>query len=331
MASSDTAHPLTDLFGRAHTYLRVSVTDRCNLRCLYCHPGRTRAYRGEEVLSYDEIAALVRVFASLGIAKVRVTGGEPLLRPRIERLIEALRGIAGLDTIALTTNGVLLARHARALKAAGLSRLNVSLDTLKPERFERIALRNNHRAVIEGIDAALEAGFVPLRINVVVLAGVNDDELLDFVELARTRPFAVRFIEHMPFACSLRRDARLVPYLAMRRQIEERHRLTPAAANGQVAREFRIDGFAGTIGFITPMSHRFCGECNRMRLLANGTLKRCLFAPAAVNLGAALRAGASEADLAALIAADLRRKERARPPDIARAAPHALSMVRIGG
>ncbi len=332
VAATAGASPLTDLFGRAHTYLRISVTERCNLRCAYCHPDRTRAAGQADTLTFDEIATLARVFASLGVTKVRVTGGEPLLRPGTVQLIEALRRIEGLRTVALTTNGVLLAVHVHALKAAGLTNLNVSLDSLKPDRFERITLRDAHKEVLAGIDAALQAGFAPLKLNVVVLAGVNDDELLDFVELARDRSFAVRFIERMPFACSDRlRSARLVPYVAMRRRIEERYRLIPAGTPAQVAKEFRIDGFTGTVGFITSMSHRFCGGCNRMRLRADGALMRCLFMPPTVNLGAALRAGASEAELAALMRSELRRKEHERPNDGALADPHAPCMLAIGG
>jgi cyclic pyranopterin phosphate synthase len=323
---------LVDDFGRKHTYLRVSVTDRCNLRCLYCTPTRPHPLRPpEELLALEEIARVARIFASLGITKIRLTGGEPLLRPRIESLVQDLAATRGLDTVALTTNGLLLARHARALKAAGLSQLNVSLDTLRPERFARIALRDAQRAVWKGIEAALEAGLAPLKINVVVLEGINDDEILDFVELARDRPFSVRFIEYMRFSCNRRRDARLVPYAAMRRRIEERYRLEPVAvprAGAPVAREFRIEGFAGTIGFISPVSSRFCAGCNRLRLMADGSLKTCLFVSPAASVRGALRGGAPDAEIERLIVEAVRTK-RAPSPSYCPACEH--SMVEIGG
>lgn len=323
---------LVDDLGRKHTYLRVSVTDRCNLRCLYCAPDPPSPPRPpEDLLTLEEIARVARIFVSLGITKIRLTGGEPLVRPRIESLVEVLAATPGLDAVALTTNGLLLARHARALKAAGLSQLNVSLDTLRPERFARIALRDAYRAVREGIDAALGAGFASLKINVVVLEGINDDEILEFVEMARDRPFSVRFIEYMRFSCNRRRDARLVPYAAMRRRIEERYCLEPAApprAGAPVAREFRIQGFAGTIGFITPVSSRFCADCNRLRLMADGSLKTCLFVSPAASVREALRRGAPDAEIVRLIVEAVRTKG-APSPSSCPACEH--SMAEIGG
>lgn len=328
--------PLVDAFGRRHTYVRVSVTDRCNLRCRYCMPAEGMAHSPREaVLDFDEILRLVRLLARMGVSKVRITGGEPLVRRGIRSLVAAMTGVAGITTVGMTSNGVLLAAHARALREAGLTHLNVSLDTLRPERFARIALRDRHQAVRDGIGAAVEAGFVPLKINVVVMGGINDDELLDFVELAREAPFAVRFIEFMPFTTSTGwTEAGFVSYETMRRRIEARHALFPVEPTGgsrPVAREFRIEGFTGTVGFITPMSDHFCGSCNRLRLMANGSVKSCLFSPPVVDLLGPLRAGAPDEDLAALLREAVSAKLREHPPVEALKICEYRSMVEIGG
>jgi GTP 3',8-cyclase len=287
---------LIDSFGRQHTYLRISVTERCNLRCIYCMPHEGIALRPRyELLTFDEIERVSRVFTEMGVTKIRLTGGEPLMRKELPEITQ----------LAITTNGVLLKNHLPALKESGLTHVNISLDTLQAERFNRIALRSHFADVIDSIEAALAVGFSPLTLNVVVMGGINDDELLDFVAFARTRPVRLRFIEYMPFKFNAWNKASLVPFAEMKRRIEQQHMLVPAVAETEaaVAREFQIPGWQGTVGFITSMSDHFCNGCNRIRLTADGSIKPCLFHPAEVNLRAALRSGISDSAIAETIRA----------------------------
>lgn len=336
--------PLVDRLGRRHTYLRLSVIDRCNLRCVYCMPpeGIPKKERAE-ILRLEEIVQMAGLFVRLGVNKLRLTGGEPLIRRNIIQLITSLAGIPGLETLAMTTNGVLLADQAGALKAAGINRLNISLDTLRPERFERINLRGYFAQAWAGLESALEAGFAPLKLNVVVMGGVNDDELLDFVDLARTRPIHVRFIEYMPFKSNAWSPARFMPWSAMRRVIEGRYALTPLVGNGDsgisgdamdsgaVAKDFAIEGFCGAIGFISPLSDHFCAGCNRLRLTADGQVKSCLFRPPEASLRDALRGGAPDEEMMAIIRRVVAGKDEAHPPLEELATLENQSMIEIGG
>lgn len=305
---------LVDSFGRTHNYLRVSVTDRCNLRCSYCDPqGVSRRTQCRETLSFAEIIRLVRLFAGMGVVKVRLTGGEPLIRENIEQLVERVVRIPGIETVGLTTNGVLLKDKLHALKKAGLSALNISLDTLRPERFSRITGRNQFHRVRESIDAALDEGFVPLKINTVIIRSLNDDELVDFVELACKAPISVRFIEYMPFSSNLWRNEDFVSWSQMRQVIERRYRLNPLRGRSEentVAREYGIDGFTGRVGFITPLSSKFCHRCSRLRLTSDGHLKLCLHYPEEIDLVSPLRAGLSDKELAEMICSGLRKKPK---------------------
>ena len=326
---------LIDSFGRKHNYLRISVTDRCNLRCVYCMPPEGIEHRErEQILSFDEISRLVRLFAGMGIRKVRLTGGEPLLRRNIGCLIADLANVPGIETVGLTTNGVLLEEHVSSLKRTGLDLLNVSLDTLRPERFENITLRKSYDRVRNGLDKALEEGFKPLKLNVVVVKGVNDDELLDFVEFVRDKPVKVRFIEYMPFRANCWRMDRFISFADMRSLIEKEYDLLPIADetdDSRVAREFRIDGFQGTVGFITSLSDHFCHHCNRLRLTADGCLKLCLYHRAELDLRGALRSGSSDEALAEKIhcaLADKPLKHSALNPE---AAGENRTMIEIGG
>lgn len=300
-----THKPLVDRFGRCHTYLRVSVTDRCNLRCVYCMPSEGFEHvERDEILTYEEILRVVRLMAEMGINKVRITGGEPLVRKGLAGLIRGMVALPGIETVALTTNAVLLAEQAESLKRAGLSHLNISLDTLRPDRFEAISRRANLREALAGIETAIQFGFDPIKLNMVVMGGVNEDELLDFVELARRRPIQVRFLEFMPFKSNGWDQGTLVPYAEMRRRIEEQYDLVPLFLPGgpaDVTKEFGIPGFEGTIGFITSMTEDFCEGCNRIRLLADGSLKSCLFHPPEENLRAALRRGVSDDEIEGII------------------------------
>jgi len=277
-------------------------------------PGGISHNSQDLILRFEEITKLVHIFADLGVRKVRLTGGEPLLRKNIETLVAAIAKIEGIDTIGLTTNGILLREQADSLKLAGLTRLNVSLDTLRPDRFARLTHVDGYLRVRDGIDQALKAGFTPLRINVVVMRDFNDDELLDFVELARHDPFDVRFIEFMPFSANGWANDQFVSFAAMHQTISERYSLLPVAPvedPPRVAKEFHITGFCGTVGFITAISLPFCRDCNRLRLSADGVLRSCLFSQTGISLRDAIRRGESEDTLVGII----RRLVEAKPLD----------------
>jgi GTP 3',8-cyclase len=308
---------MRDRFGREHVYLRVALTDYCNLNCSYCRPSGVAAAPPRALpLSVDELERLIRVFARLGIRKVRLTGGEPTVRPDLLEIVRRLGRIPGIETLALTTNGVHLAGLAAPLRDAGLEKLNVSLDSLRPERFRAITGRDKLGAVLGGIEAALVAGFEPLKVNVVVIRGLNDDELLDFVALGRSRAINVRFIEYMPFRENGWSREGLVPFEEMRERIAVRHPLTQVGhgeRTGGVAQDFVAEGHAGRISFITPISEDFCGRCNRLRVTADGRLKACLFSPAGAELAGALRRGADESELSHMILSALEAKAEAHP------------------
>jgi len=286
-----------DGFGRRIEYLRISVTDKCNLRCVYCMPleGTPWMHR-DELLTYEEIEQIVRLMAGMGLKRVRITGGEPLVRRDVPELARMISGVPGIEDIALSTNAVLLTRFAEDLRSAGVRRVNVSLDSLHPERVESIARRQGcYEDIMEGLDAAERVGFDPIKINVVLMRGVNDDEIADFAAITRDRPWHVRFIELMPTSSNLELSARRFiscqEALARLRKVD---RLQPAkgpAGNGP-ATYYRFPGAPGTVGVITPMSHNYCDRCNRMRLTADGHLRPCLFGDLQTNLRDPLRAGA---------------------------------------
>lgn len=326
--------PLYDSFGRRHSYLRIAITDRCNLRCVYCMPREGIAWRPrEEILTLEEIARTARLFVNLGIHKIRLTGGEPTIRHNLEWLIGELAAIPGLETLGMTTNGALLAEKARAYRELGLTNVNISLDTLRKERFEQMTLRDKFDDVLQGIDAALKMGFTPLKLNVVVMAGVNDDELLDFIDFAREKPVQVRFIEYMPFLENGWQQAGVVPYERMMEIIGTRHQLLPLvpADASTVAKEYAVPGHQGTISFITPMSADFCQQCNRLRLTADGAVKSCLLHPAEVSLRDALRDGSSDEAIARTIRAAVAGKPSGHAPATELAEQGNRSMVNIGG
>ncbi len=301
---------MIDGFGRRVEYLRISVTDKCNLRCVYCMPleGMPWMHR-KDLLTYEEIEQIVRQMAGMGLERVRITGGEPLVRRDVPELVRMIAGVPGIEDISLSTNAVLLTRFAEDLRSAGVRRINVSLDSLRPDRVESIARRRNCYAdIMEGLDAAERVGFDPIKINVVLMRGVNDDEIPDFAAITRERPWHVRFIELMPTSSNLELSARRYiscqEALARLRKVD---RLRPAegpAGNGP-ATYYRFPGAPGTVGVITPMSHNYCDRCNRMRLTADGHLRPCLFGDLQTNLRDPLRAGA---DLRPLIEHTLRIK-----------------------
>ncbi len=325
---------LTDTLGRKHTYLRISVTERCNLRCQYCMPeeGINLSPR-DHLLTFEEIERLARVFVSHGVDKIRLTGGEPLLRKGIEDLVERLGTIPGLRTLALTTNGLLLEKKLPRLHAAGMNLLNISLDTLRADRFEFITRRKGIQIVLDAIDAGLSYGYDPLKINCVVMREINDDELIDFVALTEDRLIEVRFIEYMPFGGNGWSDAQFIPYTEMVQQIEARYGPLERLQDGpnDTSKTYRVPGFKGRVGFITSMSEHFCSTCNRLRLTADGNLKVCLFGNAEVSLRDALRSGISDGDLAGIIQAAVQRKKPAHAGMYDLVQMENRPMILIGG
>lgn len=324
---------LIDRFQRQHTYLRISVTDRCNFRCRYCMPPEGLAWRTrDEILTFEEIERLARMFADAGVNKIRLTGGEPTVRKGIEELIAKLADIEGVNSLLMTTNGTTLSKKVREYRSAGLGGLNVSIDSLRRERFAEITLRDDLERVLAGIDAAVEAGFHSVKVNVVMMAGVNDDELLDFVEFAKNRPVNVRFIEFMPFEGNGWKQASVFPYRAMLSEIANHYELVPIATEpSAVGKDFAIPGFRGTLGFVTSMTDSFCSGCNRIRLTAEGALKVCLFSGAEVSLRDPMRAGAADDELLSIAKAALDRKWKEHPDLSVLAQVPNRSMVAIGG
>ncbi|HEU5424036.1 MAG TPA: GTP 3',8-cyclase MoaA [Nitrolancea sp.] len=297
-----TGQPLTrDAFGRAMTYLRISLTDRCNLRCVYCMPaiGMKFAPR-QELLTDDEILAVVRAAAKIGFSKIRLTGGEPTVRPHVADIVREIAHTPGIDDVAMTTNGLLLGRLAGDLKAAGLRRVNVSIDSLQSERFTRITRGGKIEKVWEGIAAAEAAGLTPIKLNAVVVRGQNDDEVADLAALTLTRPWQMRYIEVMPLeGVGEVHDEGLVTTAETIELIERAHGELEAleAPLGDPARIYRLPGGVGTIGFISPVSQPFCAFCNRIRLTADGKLRLCLLRNDEVDVRDIRRGGGSEEEL----------------------------------
>ena len=304
MAGSAGKPPLSDAFSRPITYLRVSVTDRCNLRCTYCMPEAGLPWIPKaEILSFEEIERIVAAAAAAGVHSIRLTGGEPLVRRDLASLVRALAAIPGIDDISLSTNGLLLAAQVVELREAGLRRVNISLDTLHADRFEAIARRPGLDRVLAGIDAANAVGLGPIKLNCVIMRGVNDDELLDFAELTRDRAIYVRFIEMMPVVENAGDQTdRYVSAKEMLARIGEREGLESVVGPGGngPARYFAFPGARGAVGVISPLSHEYCDTCNRVRLTADGRLRLCLFGDYHIDLRTPVRAGASRDELEAL-------------------------------
>lgn len=297
---------LIDSYGRRIDYLRISITDNCNLRCFYCTPfgGRSRLSHSE-ILSYEEIVAITQAAVQAGISKVRITGGEPLVRKEVVGLCRMLAGIEGMDSLALTTNGIHLVELAQPLLEAGVGRINVSLDTLKPERFKRITGSKLLSRVLDGIKRAEELGLSPVKINTVVMRGINDDEVEDIARLTLGKPYHVRFIELMPTEGWIFGDheSLFVPMeeiVQMVKRIGGLHLEHKIESFGP-ARLCSVTGGVGKIGFISPLSRHFCGSCNRLRLTADGKLRTCLFSEKEIDIKGPLRAGASTEELTEII------------------------------
>jgi molybdenum cofactor biosynthesis protein A len=322
-----------DLHGRSHDYLRISVTDRCNLRCRYCMPEEGLDWLPrEEILSFEEIARLAGVFHDRGVVKIRFTGGEPTARRDLSRLVAMVRERCPKASLHMTTNALLLARQLDALAESGLGGLNVSLDSLDPETFARIARRDRFRETWAGIEAAWDRGFRPLKLNCVVLRDLNDHEAPAFVELTRERALDVRFLEYMPYGRLNELQPEYVPGDETRDRIEAAgYRLVPIEWDGGPARSWQVPGFAGTVGFITAVSHHFCGACDRLRLTADGFFVNCLYGEKRCDLKPLLRGGADDDEIEAAIQAELERKWEAHPDLTAGLIPVLGTMSQIGG
>ena len=316
---------LIDPFGRRIEYVRLSVTDRCDLRCRYCLPEGFRDFEEpEHWLDFDEIERVIAAFARLGTRRVRLTGGEPLVRKNLPELARRLARLPGIEDLSLSTNATRLARMADALRAAGVCRLNVSLDSLRPDRFRDIT-RGKLSRVLDGLAAARRAGFSPIKINMVVMRGINDDETRDMVEFCIEHGFTLRFIETMPMGDTGRDASRHYKSLQeVRRELEQHYELVPGVMpGGGPARYVEVAGTGLRIGFITPISQHFCETCNRVRLAADGTLFLCLGQDDRVELRPLLRGGASDAELKQAIRDAVARKPerhefRERPGQLVR-------------
>jgi len=325
---------LHDKFGRRITDVRISVTDRCNFRCVYCRSADPENYRPEdELLTWDELVRLARVLHSLGLEKVRVTGGEPMIRPGVIEFISRLRDL-GFHDLSMTTNGQLLAESCQSLVRAGLHRINISLDSLDAEKFERVTRTRKFQSVMDGIHAAQASSLRPVKVNAVLVRGLNDDEVESFAELARTSGITMRFIEFMPLDADRHwsRDL-VVPAAEVRRRIHARWPLEQIPhAESETARKFRFaDGAPGEIGLISPVTEPFCGHCSRIRITADGKLRTCLFSQQDHDLRPMVRNGASDQDLSNFIKQRVLEKEEAHRINEPDFVPPSRTMVFIGG
>src|SRR5579872_91276 len=327
---------LVDSFGRVADDLRISVTDRCNFRCIYCMPAEGLHWlKRDDILRFEEITRLARVFVHrYGVRTIRITGGEPLVRVKLEELIGMINELDPTLDITMTTNGVLLREKARALKEAGLKRINISLDTLSMERFHEIARSDQFNRTMDGIEAAKEAGLWPIKLNMVVMKGHNDDEVVDFARLARDRGYEVRFIEFMPLdGDNIWTNEQVVPSLRIQEQIEDLFPLVPVndPRPGPATKFKFADGAPGGIGFISSVSQAFCTACNRVRLTAEGGLRTCLFSLTETPLRDLMRSGASDDTIARAIEAAIWQKEEGHHIGEAGFIKPAKSMSQIGG
>lgn len=290
---------LVDDYNRVIDYVRISVTDRCNLRCRYCIDGDFPFIPHTEVLSYEEIIRFVRICASMGVKKVRLTGGEPLTRKGLPHLLKELGSIEGIADISLTTNAVLLADNLEELKEAGLKRINISLDTLRKDRFAWITCVDAFDRVIESIKKATYSGLNPVKINTVIIKGFNDDEILDFVRIARKWDHEIRFIEFMPFGdTSLWKSTDIITSKQIEDVIRQKFELIPSMRPGKgPAKVYDIGGGSGRIGFISPVSSHICAECNRIRLTSRGMIRPCLFSDVEYDVRALLRSGKGDEEI----------------------------------
>ncbi len=328
--------PLVDLHGRVHTSLRVSVTDRCNIRCFYCMPLENVNFRPrEELLTFEEIERFVRIAVTLGIHKIRLTGGEPLVRSELPLLVARLAAIEGISDLALTTNGILLTEQAATLKAAGLDRLNVSLDSLSEETFQKISRRSGLERILNGLFAAREAGFTDIRLNAIAIRGLTEAEIVPLAEFARTHDFELRFIEFMPLdAENLWETEKVLTRQVIRKTLETAFcpllpspRLDPS----QPAVDFHFADGRGRIGFINPISQPFCSSCNRLRITAEGQVRNCLFSTTEWDARTLLRNGSTDDQIRELVRDCVLHKQPAHGVGEADYVKPERAMYQIGG
>ena len=325
---------LIDKYNRHLNYLRISITDRCNLQCMYCMPpGFIPRLPHNEILRYEEIIRIIKVGISLGISKVRITGGEPLVRKGVYDFLEQLAHMDGLRDIALTTNGVSLKDNIEKIKAAGIKRINISLDTLSRNKYKEITGHDRFDQVWEGIELAHKNGFDPIKLNMVALSGVNDDELADFARLSFSYPFHIRFIEYMPIGKSRMNYGPLLLVPEIKKRISTIGKLIPVknSINDGPAERYKFEGAKGEIGFIGALSHHFCNRCNRLRLTASGQLRPCLLSDHQEDLKSPLRKGCSDEELAEIFLAAVRHKPSDHNLSISNPAEILSQMSSIGG
>ncbi|EDW94072.1 molybdenum cofactor biosynthesis protein 1 isoform X2 [Drosophila yakuba] len=326
--------PLTDSFGRHHTYLRISLTERCNLRCDYCMPAEGVPLQPKNnLLTTGEILRLARIFVEQGVRKIRLTGGEPTVRRDIVEIVAQMKALPELEQVGITTNGLVLTRLLLPLQRAGLDNLNISLDTLKRDRFEKITRRKGWERVIAGIDLAVQLGYRP-KVNCVLMRDFNEDEICDFVEFTKERPVDVRFIEYMPFSGNKWHTERLISYKDTLQTIRQRWPDFQALPNGpnDTSKAYAVPGFKGQVGFITSMTEHFCGTCNRLRLTADGNIKVCLFGNKEFSLRDAMRnENVSEEQLVDLIGAAVQRKKKQHAGMLNLSQMENRPMILIGG
>jgi len=295
---------LKDNFQRTIDYMRISITDRCNLRCIYCMPPEGLvSMKHKDILSYEEIVRILRIAVHIGVRKVRITGGEPLIRKNVSYLITLIKTIKGIQDLSLTTNGILLQRYAQELADAGLERVNISLDSLRANRYREITRGGDLDAVLKGIESAEKVGLAPIKINMVPIRGFNDDEIVEFATLTFKVPYQVRFIEFMPFGKEyMWRPEYFISAEEIKSIVEDIGELHPVRLNRSgPARYYQFDGSVGVLGFISPLSNHFCKKCNRLRLTADGKLRPCLFSETEIDIKTALRSGVPDDEIERLI------------------------------
>ncbi len=324
---------LFDSYRRRINYMRISVTDRCNMCCIYCNAKSVPHLSHDDILRYKEIQRVVQAAVGLGVKSLRITGGEPLVRPDLSALVELLSRVEGIGDISLTTNGALLDKYALELKEAGLKRVNISLDTFKADRFKHITGTDKIEDVLNGIEAAKKAGLEPVKINVVVMKGINDDEVIDFARMSLSQGWHVRYIEYMPFVDADDESSRVVAVSDIKALIQQSlgklEPCLPTKGNGP-AKYYRLPDAEGTVGFIGAVTDCFCADCNRFRLTADGQLRPCLFDDDEVDIKGPLRSGASLEELERLIqeAASMKKERHHLGKDFV---PVKRQMWQIGG
>jgi cyclic pyranopterin phosphate synthase len=330
----NTMGSIHDTYDRTIDYMRISVTDRCNLRCIYCMPSDgVKHIEFRDVMKYEEITKVAEIAAGLGVRKIRITGGEPLFRKDLHFLIASLNKIKGIEDISITTNGILLKKNARLLAEAGLKRVNVSLDTLSQDRYRDITRGGDIRYVFDGIQEAKKEGLLPIKINMIPIRGINDDEIENFAKLTKYTSYQIRFIEFMPIAPgNVWAEKKYVPTVEIKKRVSSIAPLVPVKMrkNGP-ARYYRLEGAPGVIGFISSVSHHFCDSCNRLRLTSDGKLRPCLFNDKEVDLKSAIRTGARDDEIEKLLRYAIKIKPKRHSISSESGNDHPGAMSRIGG